>query len=142
MKVEHPHWGWQSYLPYSNGGYIEWKHNCWLEICLIKNFPFFCTSWQRMVIQTKSVKYMPFYLSLVSFLNGVCWTAYSLLRFDLYILVRHTFLIFFLYSVAIPNVLITIYHTNWHRLKFWLLYMITLFYHCFTFYGFKLGLFF
>jgi solute carrier family 50 (sugar transporter) len=43
---------------------------------------------QRMVIQTKSVKYMPFYLSLVSFLNGVCWTGYSLLRFDLYILVR------------------------------------------------------
>ncbi|XP_078169051.1 bidirectional sugar transporter SWEET5-like isoform X1 [Carex rostrata] len=41
----------------------------------------------RMVIQTKSVKYMPFYLSLVSFLNGVCWTAYSLLRFDLYILI-------------------------------------------------------
>lgn len=41
MKVQHPHWGWQSYLPYSNGGYIEWKNNCWLEICLIKKFPFF-----------------------------------------------------------------------------------------------------
>ncbi|KAJ3704237.1 hypothetical protein LUZ61_007942 [Rhynchospora tenuis] len=41
----------------------------------------------KMVIETKSVKYMPFYLSLVSFLNGVCWTTYSLLRFDLYILI-------------------------------------------------------
>ncbi|KAJ4749501.1 Bidirectional sugar transporter SWEET [Rhynchospora pubera] len=35
----------------------------------------------KMVVQTKSVKYMPF------FLNGACWTAYSLLRFDLYILI-------------------------------------------------------
>ncbi|KAJ4749495.1 Bidirectional sugar transporter SWEET [Rhynchospora pubera] len=41
----------------------------------------------KLVIQTKSVKYMPFFLSLVSFLNGLCWTAYSLLRFDLYILI-------------------------------------------------------
>ncbi|KAJ4749500.1 Bidirectional sugar transporter SWEET [Rhynchospora pubera] len=41
----------------------------------------------KMVVQTKSVKYMPFFLSFVSFLNGACWTAYSLLRFDLYILI-------------------------------------------------------
>ncbi|XP_073006554.1 bidirectional sugar transporter SWEET6b-like [Typha latifolia] len=39
----------------------------------------------RMVIQTKSVKYMPFFLSLVSFLNGVCWTAYALIRFDIFV---------------------------------------------------------
>ncbi|KAK3164721.1 hypothetical protein QOZ80_1AG0023700 [Eleusine coracana subsp. coracana] len=28
---------------------------------------------------------MPFFLSLVSFLNGVCWTSYALIRFDLYV---------------------------------------------------------
>ncbi|KAJ8631111.1 hypothetical protein MRB53_024434 [Persea americana] len=39
----------------------------------------------RMVIRTKSVKYMPFYLSLANFLNGVCWTAYALIRFDIFI---------------------------------------------------------
>ncbi|XP_062204569.1 bidirectional sugar transporter SWEET6a-like [Phragmites australis] len=39
----------------------------------------------RKVITTKSVEYMPFFLSLVSFLNGVCWTAYALIRFDLYV---------------------------------------------------------
>ncbi|XP_062185027.1 bidirectional sugar transporter SWEET6a-like [Phragmites australis] len=39
----------------------------------------------RKVITTKSVEYMPFFLSLVSFLNGICWTAYALIRFDLYV---------------------------------------------------------
>ncbi|CAO2816142.1 unnamed protein product [Amaranthus hypochondriacus] len=33
----------------------------------------------RKVIQTKSVKCMPFYLSLTSFLNGCIWTAYACL---------------------------------------------------------------
>uniref|UniRef100_A0ACD5VQQ3 Uncharacterized protein n=1 Tax=Avena sativa TaxID=4498 RepID=A0ACD5VQQ3_AVESA len=37
------------------------------------------------VIKTKSVEYMPFFLSLVSFANGCCWTAYALIKFDLYI---------------------------------------------------------
>ncbi|KAI4983703.1 hypothetical protein ZWY2020_025569 [Hordeum vulgare] len=37
------------------------------------------------VIKTKSVEYMPFFLSLVSFLNGVCWTSYALIKFNLYI---------------------------------------------------------
>ncbi|XP_064986937.1 bidirectional sugar transporter SWEET6b-like [Musa acuminata AAA Group] len=36
----------------------------------------------KLVIQTKSVEYMPFTLSLASFLNGVCWTTYSFLPFD------------------------------------------------------------
>nr|UJT76399.1 bidirectional sugar transporter SWEET6a [Hemerocallis fulva] len=38
----------------------------------------------KLVIQTKSVEYMPFFLSLVAFLNGVCWTTYALLRFDIF----------------------------------------------------------
>ncbi|KAF7098450.1 hypothetical protein CFC21_100192 [Triticum aestivum] len=37
------------------------------------------------VIRTKSVEYMPFFLSLVNFLNGCCWTAYALIKFDLYV---------------------------------------------------------
>ncbi|XP_077210835.1 bidirectional sugar transporter SWEET6b-like isoform X2 [Tasmannia lanceolata] len=41
----------------------------------------------RMVIETKSSRYMPFYLSLANFLNGVCWTAYALIHFDLFILI-------------------------------------------------------
>ncbi|KAK1326117.1 Bidirectional sugar transporter SWEET6b [Acorus calamus] len=39
----------------------------------------------KMVIQTKSVEYMPFFLSLAAFLNGVCWTAYALIKFDIFI---------------------------------------------------------
>ncbi|XVF58094.1 hypothetical protein PTKIN_Ptkin07bG0034900 [Pterospermum kingtungense] len=41
----------------------------------------------RKVIKTKSVKYMPFYLSLTNFLNGLIWMTYALIRFDLYILI-------------------------------------------------------
>ncbi|KAL9323336.1 hypothetical protein ACSQ67_008193 [Phaseolus vulgaris] len=38
------------------------------------------------VIKTKSVKYMPFWLSLTNFLNGVCWTTYALIHpFDIYV---------------------------------------------------------
>ncbi|PWZ20029.1 Bidirectional sugar transporter SWEET4 [Zea mays] len=40
---------------------------------------------EKMVIQTKSVEYMPLFLSLASLVNGICWTAYALIRFDLYI---------------------------------------------------------
>ncbi|KAK9117100.1 hypothetical protein Sjap_016047 [Stephania japonica] len=40
----------------------------------------------RLVIKTRSVKYMPFFLSLASFLNGIIWVIYALLRFDPYIL--------------------------------------------------------
>uniref|UniRef100_A0A0D3GBH2 Bidirectional sugar transporter SWEET n=1 Tax=Oryza barthii TaxID=65489 RepID=A0A0D3GBH2_9ORYZ len=39
----------------------------------------------KQVIATKSVEYMPFTLSLVSFINGICWTIYALIRFDIFI---------------------------------------------------------
>ncbi|GJN19649.1 hypothetical protein PR202_gb06946 [Eleusine coracana subsp. coracana] len=39
----------------------------------------------KMVIQTKSVEYMPLSLSLASLVNGICWTTYALLKFDVYI---------------------------------------------------------
>ncbi|XP_057440411.1 bidirectional sugar transporter SWEET6b-like [Lotus japonicus] len=43
------------------------------------------------VIRTKSVKYMPFWLSLTNFLNGVCWTSYALIHpFDIYVLISNS----------------------------------------------------
>ncbi|KAG6500339.1 hypothetical protein ZIOFF_040182 [Zingiber officinale] len=42
---------------------------------------------RKLVIQTKSVEFMPFTLSLASFLNGVCWTSYGFLPFDINLLV-------------------------------------------------------
>ncbi|KAJ0498862.1 putative SWEET sugar transporter [Helianthus annuus] len=39
----------------------------------------------KLVITTKSVEFMPFFLSLFSLLNGVSWTVYALIRFDPYI---------------------------------------------------------
>ncbi|XP_076890478.1 bidirectional sugar transporter SWEET4-like [Bidens hawaiensis] len=41
----------------------------------------------KLVITTKSVEYMPFFLSLFSALNGISWTAYGLIRFDPYIVI-------------------------------------------------------
>ncbi|CAI0408800.1 unnamed protein product [Linum tenue] len=41
----------------------------------------------KMVIKTRSVEYMPFYLSLASLGNGACWTAYALIRIDLFIII-------------------------------------------------------
>ncbi|KAL4325967.1 hypothetical protein GQ457_11G024830 [Hibiscus cannabinus] len=41
----------------------------------------------KLVITTKSVEYMPFSLSLASFLNGVAWTTYAFLPFDPFIAV-------------------------------------------------------
>ncbi|KAJ1264323.1 hypothetical protein BS78_09G254900 [Paspalum vaginatum] len=39
----------------------------------------------RQVITTRSVQYMPFTLSFVSTLNGICWTAYAIMRQDVFI---------------------------------------------------------
>ncbi|KAG9455673.1 hypothetical protein H6P81_000181 [Aristolochia fimbriata] len=41
----------------------------------------------RTVIKTKSVKYMPFYLSLTGFLCSLSWAAYAFLQIDLFILI-------------------------------------------------------
>ena len=42
---------------------------------------------QCQVIRTKSVKYMPFSLSLANFANGIVWSIYALIKFDVNILV-------------------------------------------------------
>ena len=39
------------------------------------------------MIKTKSVKYMPFTLSLANFCNGIVWAIYALLKFDPNVLV-------------------------------------------------------
>ncbi|CAK8533721.1 unnamed protein product [Lathyrus sativus] len=42
------------------------------------------------VIKTKSVEYMPFWLSLANFLNGLCWTTYALIHpLDIYVLISN-----------------------------------------------------
>ncbi|CAN1254555.1 Bidirectional sugar transporter SWEET4, partial [Linum perenne] len=42
---------------------------------------------RKLVIKTRSVEYMPFTLSLASFANGACWTAYALIQIDWFILI-------------------------------------------------------
>ncbi|XP_057425665.1 bidirectional sugar transporter SWEET4-like [Lotus japonicus] len=45
------------------------------------------------VLRTKSVKYMPFWLSVATFLNGVCWTIYALINspINIYVLISGSF---------------------------------------------------
>ncbi|KAL6182412.1 hypothetical protein ACLB2K_043834 [Fragaria x ananassa] len=58
-------------------------------ICIVFNILMYASplTVMKMVIKTKSVKYMPFYLSLANFLNGIVWLIYSLLKFDINILI-------------------------------------------------------
>ncbi|XP_077226879.1 bidirectional sugar transporter SWEET4-like isoform X1 [Tasmannia lanceolata] len=44
----------------------------------------------KLVIRTRSVEYMPLSISLASLANGICWTTYALLRFDLYITIPNS----------------------------------------------------
>ncbi|KAK1568422.1 hypothetical protein Q3G72_024252 [Acer saccharum] len=64
------------------------------------------------VITTKSVEYMPFFLSLAGFANGSIWTAYALIKLDLYILVSNglgalfgliQLIIYFIYYKSTPK---------------------------------------
>ncbi|KAF9666354.1 hypothetical protein SADUNF_Sadunf16G0220800 [Salix dunnii] len=43
----------------------------------------------KTVVTTKSVEFMPLYLSLANFLNGCVWTAYALIKFDIFMLVSN-----------------------------------------------------
>ncbi|XP_044504017.1 bidirectional sugar transporter SWEET6a-like [Mangifera indica] len=43
----------------------------------------------KKVIRTKSVEYMPFYLSLAGFTNGCVWAAYALIKLDYFILISN-----------------------------------------------------
>ncbi|KAL0409243.1 UNVERIFIED_CONTAM: Bidirectional sugar transporter SWEET4 [Sesamum radiatum] len=57
------------------------------SICMVGNIMMYASplSVMKLVMRTRSVEYMPFFLSLFSFLNGVSWTAYALIRFDPFI---------------------------------------------------------
>lgn len=57
------------------------------SICMVGCFLMYASplAVMKLVITTKSVEYMPFFLSLFSFFNGVCWTSYALTSFDPYI---------------------------------------------------------
>ncbi|XP_057481646.1 bidirectional sugar transporter SWEET6b-like [Actinidia eriantha] len=44
----------------------------------------------KKVVQTKSVEFMPFWLSVAAFSNGVVWSVYALLQFDAYILIGNS----------------------------------------------------
>ncbi|CAN4095184.1 unnamed protein product [Withania somnifera] len=61
-------------------------------ICMVGNILMYASplSVMKLVIRSKSVEFMPLYLSLFSFLNGVCWTTYALIRLDTFILVPNS----------------------------------------------------
>lgn len=56
-------------------------------ICMLFNVAMYASplSVMKLVITSKSVEYMPFFLSLASFGNGVSWTTYALIPFDPFI---------------------------------------------------------
>ncbi|KAL3642453.1 Bidirectional sugar transporter sweet5 [Castilleja foliolosa] len=58
-------------------------------LCVIFNVVMYAAPLTVMsrVIKTKSVKFLPFYLALANFANGIVWTAYALIKFDPYVLV-------------------------------------------------------
>ncbi|KAJ0047830.1 hypothetical protein Pint_15419 [Pistacia integerrima] len=58
-------------------------------VCIIFNVIMYTSplTVMKMVIKTKSVKYMPFTLSLANFLNGCIWVLYAILKFDPYVLI-------------------------------------------------------
>nr|GMC97946.1 bidirectional sugar transporter SWEET7 [Ipomoea batatas] len=58
------------------------------SICMVGNIMMYASplAVMKLVISTKSVEYMPFFLSLFSFANAVSWTAYAFIRIDPYIL--------------------------------------------------------
>ncbi|XP_044484989.1 bidirectional sugar transporter SWEET7-like [Mangifera indica] len=56
-------------------------------VCILFNIMMYASplSVMKLVITTKSVEYMPFFLSFASFANGVAWTTYAFLPFDQFI---------------------------------------------------------
>ncbi|KAH6798975.1 Nodulin MtN3 family protein [Perilla frutescens var. frutescens] len=58
-------------------------------LCIVLNIGMYASplTVMKRVIRTKSVKYMPFYLSLANFANGIVWSIYALIKFDAYVLI-------------------------------------------------------
>ncbi|CAL1406471.1 unnamed protein product [Linum trigynum] len=83
-------------------------------LCIIFNILMYAAplTVMKMVIKTKSVKYMPFFLSLAGFCNGIVWTLYALLKFDINILIPNGLGSL---SALVQLILYAIYYrtTNW-----------------------------
>ncbi|XP_061354113.1 bidirectional sugar transporter SWEET5 [Gastrolobium bilobum] len=58
-------------------------------ICIVFNVLMYFSplTVMRQVIKTKSVKYMPFLLSLANFANGLVWMVYALLKWDPFVVI-------------------------------------------------------
>ncbi|XP_060180152.1 bidirectional sugar transporter SWEET4-like [Lycium barbarum] len=59
------------------------------NICMVGNLVMYASplAIMKLVRKTKSVEYMPFFLSFFSFLCSTSWMAYALIRLDVYILI-------------------------------------------------------
>ncbi|KAG5412261.1 hypothetical protein IGI04_008580 [Brassica rapa subsp. trilocularis] len=83
-------------------------------LCIIFNIIMYASplTVMALVIKTKSVKYMPFFLSLANFMNGAIWIVYACLKFDLYILIPNALGCL---SGTIQFILYALYYktTNW-----------------------------
>ncbi|CAI9112597.1 OLC1v1013065C1 [Oldenlandia corymbosa var. corymbosa] len=83
-------------------------------LCLIFNIIMYASplTVMRRVITTKSVKFMPFYLSLANFANGSIWFSYAFLKFDPWVLIPNGLGAL---SGAIQLILYATYYrtTNW-----------------------------
>ncbi|KAK8938763.1 Bidirectional sugar transporter SWEET4 [Platanthera zijinensis] len=78
--------------------------------CIIMYISPLCV--MRKVIRTKSVEFMPIYLSLLSFFNGLCWTIYALIHFDVNIMIPNG--LGFIFAVA-QLILYAIYYKSTKR---------------------------
>ncbi|OMO81552.1 SWEET sugar transporter [Corchorus olitorius] len=72
---------------------LEFKHRALFVgiICDVFNIIMYASPlavWGK-VIRTKSVEYMPFWLSVANFVNGCCWSIYALIQFDLFIIISN-----------------------------------------------------
>ncbi|KAL0789370.1 hypothetical protein Bca101_005616 [Brassica carinata] len=58
-------------------------------LCIVFNVIMYASplTVMKLVIKTKSVRYMPLFLSLASLMNGIVWVIYACLKFDPYILI-------------------------------------------------------
>ncbi|KAM0916798.1 hypothetical protein ACQ4PT_009939 [Festuca glaucescens] len=63
----------------------------------------------KMVIQTKSVEYMPLFLSLATLACGISWTAYALIKFDIYIIIPNVLGVMF---TVVQMILYAIYYKS------------------------------
>ncbi|XP_029128968.1 bidirectional sugar transporter SWEET5 [Cajanus cajan] len=61
-------------------------------ICIVFNIIMYASplTVMRLVIQTKSVKYMPFLLSFTNFANGIAWTVYAILKWDPFVVIPNS----------------------------------------------------